>query len=117
MSTILSLPWASPQRKPRTAPTRKDLSSSEAGSKSVLKVHATLPMSTNRKVKFKLEQPDIMCSGRSRVQGYFRGKVLNENSLGMEVEITSRGDKVTIFYDKTEEQVLTHGFEDLKLIE
>jgi hypothetical protein len=68
-----------------------------------------------KKVKFKLEQPRIMCSGRKPVTCSYRGKVLKENDLGMEVEIKVYGEPVVIFYDKTDKAVLTNGFEDLKL--
>lgn len=71
---------------------------------------------SGRKVKFRLVQPAIKCSGREDVTCYYRGRVIKEDGYGMHVQIKQHGQEVTIYYDKESDRVLTDDFEDLVLL-
>lgn len=67
-----------------------------------------------RKVKLKLIQPKIMCSGRNAVTCTFRGKVVFEHGNFTCIKIRSHGEeKLVIFEGDT---CITIGFEDLKIV-
>ena len=48
----------------------------------------------NQKVKMKLSQPRIMCSGRAAVECYYRGRVKNVSSDNKQVLIAFKYDGV-----------------------
>lgn len=80
---------------------------------------ATIPPpkqpSSSRKVKFKLVQPAIKCSGRDDVTCYYRGRIIEDDRFGMSVLIKQHGQEVLIYYSKEVQAVITEGFEDLVL--
>lgn len=67
-----------------------------------------------RKVKLCLKQPDIMCSGRSRVSCHYHGKVLCENHGYAQVLIKSRGQDQLLEF--TGHECVTTGFENVKMV-
>ena len=70
-----------------------------------------------QKLKLKLEQPTIMCSGRRRVDVHFRGKVVWLDIMNdfCEVEFTSYGVKTKAIFDTKNNRCITPMFEDLKI--
>jgi len=77
------------------------------------------PKYTN-KVKLKLEQPSIICSGRDRVECYYRGKITswiigNPHSY-FDVTFKSKGEIVTVTFRALDDVCLNHGWEDLKIV-
>lgn len=71
---------------------------------------------TSRKVKLKLIQPQIKCSGREDVTCIYRGKVVQETYNELYIEIKVYGVKTQITFDKGLQKVVTFGFDDLVLI-
>jgi hypothetical protein len=70
-----------------------------------------------RKVKLKLIQPAIKCSGRNNVTCTYRGRVTEDSYNWMYIQIKVYGEWQTILWSKEDNKCLTEGFEDLKLIE
>lgn len=68
-----------------------------------------------RKVKLKLVQPQIKCSGRDDVTCIYRGKVIKETNNKLFIEIKVYGIKNQIIFDKALQKVITQNFEDLIL--
>lgn len=70
------------------------------------------------KIKLKLEQPAIMCSGREKVECYFRGKIIcqNDNSIG--VEFKSFGEKQYVAFNTDTNECISafDKWKDLKII-
>jgi hypothetical protein len=69
-----------------------------------------------RKVKLKIVQPHIKCSGRDSISCYYRGKVIRETEHIMDIIIKVYNEETKISYDKTKDQCITFGFFDLKLV-
>ncbi len=68
----------------------------------------------SRKVKLKLEQPAIMCSGRDKVECFYRGKIVLEQDGFEGIEFKSYGKIVAVLFKNNE--CITSGWEDLKII-
>lgn len=66
------------------------------------------------KVKLKLEQPQIMCAGRDKVECYYRGKIVWENSIGKQIEFKSFGQLVKVMF--IGDVCVTENWQDLKII-
>ncbi len=67
-----------------------------------------------RSIKLKLEQPEIMCSGRRIAECYYRGKITFEFYNTMHVKIKSHGKEVTVCFE--DGACITEGWEDLQII-
>jgi hypothetical protein len=66
------------------------------------------------KVKLKLEQPAIMCSGRERINCFYRGKLLGKENNLTSISFKSYGQEVEVTF--VNDKCLTPGWEDLKII-
>ena len=76
-----------------------------------------------KSIKLKLEQPNIICSGRKRIECYYKGKIIKESPNLLLIEFKSKGDKVTLLYNKIEKQFIETinaqnvNWQDLKIVE
>ena len=74
-----------------------------------------LQLQLNSKVKLKLVQPAIKCSGRDEVTCYYRGIVESKFDHLIQIKIKSKGEEhFLIFSDYN--KCLTPGFEDIKIM-
>jgi hypothetical protein len=69
-----------------------------------------------RKVKLKLEQPVIKCSGRDDIECYYRGKVLSESDTRMLIEFKSFGEVVAATFNKETNRFESPQWFDLKIV-
>ena len=67
-----------------------------------------------RKIRLKLSQPSIICSGRKRVECYYSGKLIFERNGYKKILIKSYNQPVEIEFFGHE--CITPGFENLKII-
>ena len=76
-----------------------------------------MKMVLGQKLKLKLEQPNIMCSGRKRVDVHFRAKVVWVDLTNgfCDVEFKSYGENIRVVFDMRTNKCLTPMFEDLKI--
>jgi hypothetical protein len=69
-----------------------------------------------RRVKLKLELPNIRCSGRKDVSCYYRGKVLKETDEYMIIEFKIHGQTIKEEWDKKLNCFKPHSIQDIKLV-
>lgn len=70
-----------------------------------------------KSVKLKLEQPSIMCSGREKVECYYRAKIIaisRDGGSRKTIEFKSYGEKIQVIF--VNDICITEGWEDLKII-
>ncbi len=79
-----------------------------------------LTLLEGQKVKMKLIQPFIKCSGRRDVTAYFRGKVIELAGPGFVshaiISFKYRGELVQGMYDLYERQFIEEEYKDIKLV-
>lgn len=68
-----------------------------------------------KKVKLSLSQPAIMCSGRTKVNCFYRGKIISETKDEYLVEFKSYGIEQQVLFDKKYGFCLTEEWQDLKI--
>lgn len=61
-----------------------------------------------RYIKLKLEQPEIICSGRKKVECFYRGRVVEETEIYLIIIFKALYSEQKLKYNKTEKT-----FEDL----
>ncbi len=69
-----------------------------------------------RSIKLKLEQPKIMCSGRSKVECFYRGKLIEEDAGNKVVEFKSHGVLQIVTFDENGKCVNNIYWQDLKIV-
>jgi len=93
----------------------KALSNSRADLQS--RAMATPARLTSKVVKLQLAQPDIICSGRRRVEWSSKGTILIEHPTYYIVEFKTKGVTVTTLYDRDLCYFVDEKYRDIKLIE
>lgn len=68
-----------------------------------------------RSIKLKLEQPGIICSGRTKVECFYRGKVVNEDENCLIVTFKSYGHEQRVLFQKFDGMCITKDWQDLKI--
>ena len=69
-----------------------------------------------KSIKLKLEQPDVMCGGRKRIQCYYRAKIVNETSETMSITFISHGSLIVTTYNKLTKEFSSGRWKDLKIV-
>lgn len=69
------------------------------------------------KVKLQIIQPYIKCIGRSNVDCYYRGKVVEDWGDEFVVQIKSYGKDTRVLFSRKTGNCLTEGFKDLQIKE
>ena len=67
------------------------------------------------KVKLKLIQPSIKCSGRDDVAFQTRGKIIDLSEDYIKIEFKSKGELISVLFDK-KGNCITYLYEDLNII-
>lgn len=68
------------------------------------------------KVKLRIKQPAVLCSGRKPVECYYQGKVVIMTKHLMLIAITRNGEKDEVVYSRKRKQFL-FGDEDLEFVD
>jgi hypothetical protein len=69
-----------------------------------------------KSIKLKLEQPAIMCSGRKKIECFYKGKIINENIGNIDIQVIkfkSHGQDILVTFFKGE--CVTEPWQDLKI--
>lgn len=69
----------------------------------------------NERVRIKLRQPDIMCSGRKRVEFHTRGRVIDLLGYYAAISFKYKGRFVTAVYHMLEEFFKDEEYMDLQV--
>lgn len=69
-----------------------------------------------RSIKLKLEQPGIICSGRTKVECFYRGKVVKEDENCLIVTFKSYGQEKRVLFQKFDGMCITEDWRDLKIV-
>jgi hypothetical protein len=72
-------------------------------------------LSFPKKVRLVLSQPAIMCSGRTKVNCFYRGKIVSETKDEYLVEFKSYGIEQQVLFGKEYGFCLTEGWQDLEI--
>lgn len=70
----------------------------------------------SRKIKLKLEQPQIMCAGRERVECYWRAEVIHETDDALIIEFKYQSRPVVALYNKLTEKFVDEEFWNIKIV-
>lgn len=73
-------------------------------------------LSLGVKIKLKLVQPKIKCSGRDDVTCFYRGKIVEELPDVWVVQFKSYNQTIKAIFDKKTYICLTENYQDLKII-
>jgi hypothetical protein len=67
-----------------------------------------------KSIRLKIEQPEVMCSGRSRVKCYYKANITFEFYNMFHAKFKSHGKEVTVCF--VDGLCITEGWEDLKVV-
>lgn len=69
-----------------------------------------------RKVKLKLVQPQMICSGRDFIECYYRGKIIEEGNFNYQIEFKYKGEVITALYNK-KNGFYNKDLQDIKIVD
>lgn len=73
-------------------------------------------LTLGKKVKLKLTQPAIMCSGRKNVECYYRGVVTGLNETHARIQFKRYGEDVEHFYDLDKDEFVDDELKDIQIL-